>query len=372
MPHQTIRISPVENNNEYAPASPTDSYASTEALYIPAPGTPYQTTSPTGALPLIEDPTPTNTARVLAVDLAVGAMQPAIPLSPRAVSAIVEGQAHALTAPVLLRMVRSLVLTAKHTEDRMEAVRITAEEQAAELEQSKDQHDILALGARTLQLECDSKTESLRLADLTICQLANQPAREGIQQGIQSEPPTGFIENNGQLHYFSIPIQSGSNDCRIAPYIQLLDGPVPRAAGTLGGPDDPVFTTEVYAQPSSNVGVANPPVPKWLLRAIDGDSEIFDAFALEVQDTTQDWGLYTDICRYHHIDTELTHIAARIRALEAEEAETRNTLANCRRRLRTANAGETLAHLAGNDADRHHQHHGEGIIRYATRGRARI
>jgi hypothetical protein len=191
-------------------------------------------------------------------------------------------------------------------------------------------------------------------------------------QGIQSEPPTGFIENNGQLHYFSIPLQGGSNDCRIAPYIQLLDGPIPRAAGTLGGPDDPVFTTEVYAQPSSNISVANPPVPKWLLRAIDGDSEIFDAFALEVQDTTQDWGLYTDICRYYHVDTELTHLAARIRALEAEEAETRSTLANCRRHLRAANAGETLAHLVGNDTNRHDQHHAGGIICYVMRGRARI
>jgi hypothetical protein len=372
MPYQTIHISPVKNNNEYAPASPTDSYASTEALFIPAPGTPYQTTSLAGTLPLIEDPAPTNAARVLAVDLAVGATQPAIPLSPRAVSTIVEGQANALTAPVLLRMVRGLVLTAKHTEDRMEAVRITAEEQAAELKQSKDQHNILALGARTLQLECDSKAESLCLADLTIRQLASQPARADIQQGIQSEPPTGFIENNSQLHYFSIPLQGGSNDCCITPYIQLLDGPVPRPAGTLGGPDDPVFTTEVYAQPSSNIGVANPPVPKWLLCAIDGDSEIFDTFALEVQDMTQDWGLYTDICHYHHVDTELTHIAACIHALEAEEAETRSTLANCRRRLRAANTGETLAHLTGNDTDRHHQHHGEGIIRYATCGRAHI
>jgi hypothetical protein len=369
MPYQTILISPVEADHEYAPASPTNSYASTEALYIPAPGTPYQTTGSAGALPLIEDPAPTNAARVLAVDLAVGTVQPAIPLSPRAISTVVEGQADTLTAPVLLCMVRGLVLTAKHTEDRMEAVRIMAEEQAAELEQSKDQHDILALGARSLQLECDSKTESLCLADLTIRSLANQPARADIHQGIQSEPPTGFVENNGQLHYFSIPLQGGSNDRRIAPYIQLLDGPVPCAAGTLGGPDDPVFTTEVYAQPSSNVGVANLPVPKWLLCAIDGDSEIFDAFALEVQDTTQDWGLYTDICRYHHTDAELTNIAARIRALEAE---TRNTLANCHRRLRAANAGETLAHLAGNDANRHDQHHVGGIIRYAMCGRTRI
>jgi hypothetical protein len=372
MSHQTIAISPAEDNYQYVPASPTDSYASTEALYIPAPGTPYQTTSPTGALPIVEDPPSTNTARVLAVDLAVGATQPAIPLSPRAVSALVEGQTDALTTPILLRMVRGLVLTAKRTEDRMEAVKITAEEQADELEASKDQQDILALGARTLQLECDAKTESLRLADLTIRRLASQPTRADTPQGIQSEPPAGFVENNGQLHYFSIPLQAGTNDRRIAPYIQLLDGPVPRAAGTLGGPGNPVFTTEVYAQPSSNVGVANPPVPKWLLRAIDGDSEIFDAFALEVQDTTQDWGLYTDICRYHHVDTELTHLAARIRALEAEEAETRSTLANCRRRLRAANAGETLAHLAGNDADRHEQRHAGGIVRYATRGRARI
>jgi hypothetical protein len=327
MSHQIIAIPPAEDNYQYAPASPTDSYASTEALFIPAPGTPYQTASPTGALPIIEDPPPTNTARVLAVDLAVGATQPAIPLSPRAVSALVKGQTDALTTPILLRMVHGLILTAKHTEDRMEAIRITAEEQADELEASKDQRDILALGTRTLQLECDAKTESLRLADLTIRRLASQPARADTPQGIQSEPPAGFVENNGQLHYFSIPLQAGTNDRRIAPYIQLLDGPVPRTAGTMGGPDDPVFTTEVYTQPSSNVGVANPPVPKWLLRAIDGDSEIFDAFALEVQDTTQDWGLYTDICRYHHTDIELTNIASCIRALEAEEAETRNTLA---------------------------------------------
>jgi hypothetical protein len=372
MSHQLIHISAVENNNEYAPASPTDSYASTEALYIPAPGTPYQTTSPTRALPLVEDPTPTNAAQVLAVDLAVGAAQPTIPLSPHTVSALVEGQADTLTAPVLLRMVRGLVLTTKRTEDQMEAVRITAEEQATELKQSRDRCDVLALGARSLQLEHDTQAESLRLADLTIRCLAAQPARADIPTGLQSEPPTGFIENNGQLHYFSIPLQGGSNDCRIAPYIQLLDGPVPRTAGTLGGIDDPVFTTEVYAQPSSNISVANPPVPKWLLRAIDGDSEIFEAFALEVQDTTQDWGLYTDICCYHHTDTKLTRIAARIHALEAEEAETRNTLANCRHCLCAANTGETLAHLAGNDADRHHQHHGEGIICYTTRGRARI
>jgi hypothetical protein len=370
MSHQIIHISPAEDN--YAPALPTDSYASTEALFIPAPGTPYQMTGSTGALPLVEDPVPTNSARVLAVDLAVGATQPAIPLSPRAVSALVEGQTDALTTPILLRMVRGLILTAKHTEDRMEAVRIMAEEQAEELEQSKDQCDILALGTRTLQLECDSKTESLCIADLTIHNLANQPTRASVQQGIQSEPREGFVKNNGQLHYFSIPLQAGTNNRRIAPYIQLLNGPVPRAAGTLGGPGDPVFTTEVYAQPSSNVGIANPPVPKWLLRAIDGNSEIFDAFALEVQDMTQDWGLYTDICRYHHVDTELTHIAARICALEAEEAETRSTLANCRRRLHAANTGETLAHLAGNDADRHDQRHGAGIIRYAMRGRARI
>jgi hypothetical protein len=82
MPHQTIHISPAEDNYEYAPASPTDSYASTEALYIPAPGTPYQTTGSSGALPLVEDPAPTNAARVLAVDLAISTMQPAVPLSP--------------------------------------------------------------------------------------------------------------------------------------------------------------------------------------------------------------------------------------------------------------------------------------------------
>jgi hypothetical protein len=324
MPHQTIHISTAEDLTEYFPTSPTESHASTKALFIPTPGTPYQTTSPTGTLPLVEDSVPTNTARVLAVDLTVGTAQPAIPLSPRAISTIVEGQAHALTAPVLLRMVRGLVLTAKHTEDRMEAVHITAEEQAEELKQSKDQHNILALGARNLQLEHNAQAESLCLADLTIRHLASQPARADVPSSLQSEIPTGFIENNGQLHYFSIPLQGGSNDCRIAPYIQLLDGPVPHTAGTLGGPDDPVFTTEVYAQPSSNIGIANPPVPKWLLCAIDRDSEIFEAFSLEVQDTTQDWGLYTDICRYHHIDTQLTvKPAAGLRAHLTEEESVR-------------------------------------------------
>jgi hypothetical protein len=247
MPHQTIHISPAKSLTEYFPALPTESHASTEALFIPAPGYPYQMTSLTGTLPIVEDPSTTNTARHLAVDLAVGTVQPAIPLSPRAISTIVEGQANALTAPVLLRMVHGLVLTAKRTEDQMEAVRIMAKEQAAELKQSKDQCDILALGTRNLQLERDAQAESLRLADLTIRCLAAQPLRKDLLTGLQSEAPEGFIENNGQLHYFSIPLQGSSNDHCIAPYIQLLDGPVPRAAGTLGGPDDPVFTTEVYA-----------------------------------------------------------------------------------------------------------------------------
>jgi hypothetical protein len=228
MPHQTIHISAAEDLTEYFPASPTESHASTEALYIPAPGTPYQTTSPTGTLPLVEDAAPTNAARVLAVDLAIGTAQPAIPLSPRAISTIIEGQAHALMAPVLLRMVRGLVLTAKRTKDRMEAVRITAEEQAMELEQSKDQRNILALGARNLQLERNAQAESLCLADLTIRCLASQPPRTDLPTGLQSEAPDRFIENNRQLHYFSIPLQGSSNDCCIAPYIQLLDGPVVR------------------------------------------------------------------------------------------------------------------------------------------------
>jgi hypothetical protein len=206
MPHQTIHISAAEDLTKYYPASPTKSYASTAALFIPPPGTPYQTTSPTGALPIVEDTPPTNTARVLAVDLAIGTAQPAVPLSPRAVSTIVKGQANALTAPVLLCMVRGLVLTAKHTEDRMETVRITAEEQAMELERSKDKHNILALGARNLQLERDTQAESLHLADLTIRRLANQPPRADLPAGLQSEAPEGFIENNRQLHYFSIPL----------------------------------------------------------------------------------------------------------------------------------------------------------------------
>jgi hypothetical protein len=168
MPHQIIHISPAKDLAKYFPASPTESHASTKALFIPAPGSPYQTTSLTGTLPIIEDPTATNAAWCLAVDLAIGTAQPAIPLSPQAISAIVKGQANALTAPVLLCMVCSLVLTAKHTEDRMEAIQITAEEQAVELEQSKDQHDILALRTRNLQLEHDAQAESLCLADLTI------------------------------------------------------------------------------------------------------------------------------------------------------------------------------------------------------------
>jgi hypothetical protein len=90
MPHQTICISPVEDLAEYFPASPTESHASTKALFVPAPGSPYQTTSLTGTLPIVEDPSTTNTAGCLAMDLAVGAAQPAIPLSPRVVSAIVE------------------------------------------------------------------------------------------------------------------------------------------------------------------------------------------------------------------------------------------------------------------------------------------
>jgi hypothetical protein len=228
MPHQTIHISTAEDLTRYFPASPTESHASTEALYIPAPGTPYQTTSPPGTLPIVEDAPPTNTARVLAVDLTIGAAQPAIPLSPRAISAIVKGQANALTAPVLLRMVCGLVLTAKRTEDRMEAVRITAEEQAMELEQSKDQCDVLTLGARNLQLEHDAQAKSLRLANLTIRRLATQPPRgQTFHRASSLRPLKDLLRTTGSSIISPSPSKAAATTAASPPTSNFSMAPFP-------------------------------------------------------------------------------------------------------------------------------------------------
>jgi cell division protein FtsL len=305
------------------------------------------------------------------VDLAIGAVQPAIPLSPRAVSAIVEGQANALTAPVLLRMVRGLVLTAKRTEDRMEAVRITAEEQAMELEQSKDQHDILALGARNLQLEHNAQAESLRLADLTIRRLATQPQGRTFQRVSSLRPLKDLLKTTASSTTSPSPSKAAATTAASPPTSSFSMAPFP----ALPVPWEALTTLSLLQRstpspaPTSVLPICRYPsgysVPSTGLRDLRG---------LRTGGPRYDPGLGS---LHRHLPLPprrhpAHHIATRIRALEAEEAETRNTLANCRRRLCAANAGETLAHLAGNDADRHNQHHGEGIIRYAMRGRARI
>ena len=208
-----------------------------------------------------------------------------------------------------------------------------------------------AIGRTFQHLEAKSEIEQLckELTDLH-AEMSRQP---------DAKCPEGFEENHGRLPDFVIP--DADNVMRQARYIQLGNGSVPFALGTLGQEGDPVFKYDLYAAPSYIRDSPTEPLPMWLIDAIGGKSSSYHQ-AMDLARGTDDWGLAAKVARYHEADTRILNIAAEIHALNCElqlaKAETRQSRgclegARAQHRLRALQALDTRrptranAHAAG-------------------------
>ena len=164
-----------------------------------------------------------------------------------------------------------------------------------------------AIGRTFQHLEAKSKIEQLRkeLTDLRT-EMSHQP---------DLECPEGFEENHGRLPDFTISDADGV--MRQAHYIKLGNSPVPFTLGTLGQENDPVFQYDLFAAPSYIRDTPTKPLPMWLIDTISGKLSSFHQ-AMDLARSTDDWGLVTEITRYHKADTRVLNIAAEIHALDCE------------------------------------------------------
>ena len=165
----------------------------------------------------------------------------------------------------------------------------------------------MAIGRTFQHLEAKKEIAQLRkeLTDIR-AQMSCKP---------NAECPNGFEENHGRLPDFTISNTEGI--MHQARYIKMGSSAIPFTLSTLGQDGDPVFRYDLYAAPSYDHHTPIEPLPMWLINAISGKASSFYQ-AMELATSTDDWGLATEVARYHEADTCVLNIAAEIHALDCE------------------------------------------------------
>ena len=199
----------------------------------------------------------------------------------------------------------------------------------------------MAIGRTFQHLDLKSEIEQLRkeLTDLR-AQMSREP---------DAKCPEGFKENHGHLPNFTIPDTDGV--MRQARYIKLGNGPVPFTLGTLGQDNDPVYQYDLFATPSYIQDTPTEPLPMWLIDAISGRSSSYHQ-AMELAQSTDNWGLAAEIARYHHSDTRVLNITAEIHTLDCELQVIKAASCQSRSCLEGARAQHCLRALQALDTHR--------------------
>ena len=271
----------------------------------------------------------------------------AVPLSPHAILSILEQHASELEKGSLVNIAKGLCTTALRQGRDLDNARTISK--VANDGLARYRQDLEKKQARLNLLESQHRLDTQQLEDLTR-KFAAYRQDQGAPQGINSEPPEGFEENNGRLPAFAIPIDNTGHQ-RVAPFVQFINSSIPCAAGTLGGEHDPVHITDLYTQPNYTPGQPNKPLPDWLIGLLGASSTNFGSFYERVRQANDDWGLLMDLARHHDNDVSLEEAFARRHELQAGIDGLVHSLSRTRERLAAANATERLAQFGGYDAE---------------------
>jgi hypothetical protein len=117
---------------------------------------------------------------------------------------------------------------------------------------------------------------------------------------VDAQPPTppGFITNGGRLPHFAIPHQGHRAQAR---YIRLCPTDPTTAQGTMGRPQDPVYSLPLYATtyrtPVDDDSYPQEPLPEWFRDLMHATKPCFRTL-LQGARILEDWGVTADIARY--------------------------------------------------------------------------
>ena len=185
--------------------------------------------------------------------------------------------------------------------------------------------------------------------NIEICRLKEQIAglhdRVEHYENIFERAPDGYIENEGRVPQFFIPL--GEGVFKPAKWIKKLeDG---RVAGfhTDQGPNESPYIIDLYAQADTvGHGEENPiePLPAWFRALLIGPSSDFIHLQRDISDL-DDWGLAREIARFRELDQEAVELAARVEVLHKELDATRDAHTMSEKRLVLTRASQKVAQL---------------------------
>ena len=149
------------------------------------------------------------------------------------------------------------------------------------------------------------------------------------------ECPEGFQANDARLPDFIIHTPNGQSIQ--APFIKYIDG-TQYVAGTLRGDDERLFTHLLFANPIVSIETYPDVLPNWLIQLLGSKSPAFATLVIKAS-LLDDWGLSTDIERYHNLNKAAVELGDEITHLQLQQADALNSLWLCHARLAQAKAG---------------------------------
>ena len=164
-------------------------------------------------------------------------------------------------------------------------------------------------------------------------------------ENIFKRAPDGYIDNEGRVPHFFIPL--GDGVFKPAKWIKKLeDGRVARFHEQQG-PDESPYIIDLYAQADMvGHGKENPiePLPIWFRALLIGPSSDFVHLQGDIGDL-DDWGLAREIARFCELDQESAKLTTQVDVLHEELDATHDACTMSEKRLVLACASQKAAWL---------------------------
>jgi hypothetical protein len=185
--------------------------------------------------------------------------------------------------------------------------------------------------------------------NIEICHLKEQIARlhDRVEhyENIFERAPDGYIDNEGRVPHFYIPL--GDGVFKPAKWIKKLEDGRVTGFHADQGPNESPYVIDLYAQADTvGHGEENPiePLPAWFHALLIGPASDFVHLQRNIGDL-DNWGLAREVARFRELNQEAAELAARVEVLHEELEATRDAHTMSEKRLVLARASQKAARL---------------------------
>ena len=164
-------------------------------------------------------------------------------------------------------------------------------------------------------------------------QVAGLHDRVEHYENIFERAPDGYIENEGRVPHFFIPL--GDGVFKPAKWIKKLEDGHVAGFHADQGPNESPYIIDLYAQADTvGHGEENPiePLPAWFRTLLIRPGSDFIHLQRDIGDL-DDWGLAREITRFRELDQEAAELTTQVKVLHEELNATRNAHTMSEKRL---------------------------------------